>query len=96
VVFEYENHLQQGRFRLHSLAWCGFSNALETSVAPGDYDTMTFTGFGVWSKDGMHSIQQAAVQISTSKQMPYIGIQIGFGKVSNVNTRPKHLNDALP
>src|SRR6185436_10246677 len=26
-MFEYENHTQQGKFRLHSLAWVGFSNS---------------------------------------------------------------------
>jgi hypothetical protein len=62
----------------------------------GEYDTVTFTGFGVWSKDGVDSIQQAAVQISTSPVAPYVGIQIGSGYVSNVDTKPDNADDALP
>ena len=94
--FEYENHTQEGTFRLHSLAWVGFSNSLSSQSQPGEYDTVTFTGFGIWSKDGAESIQQAAVQISTSPQSPYVGIQIDSGDVSNVNTKPENQDDALP
>jgi hypothetical protein len=41
-------------------------------------------------------LQLAAVQISTSKEKPYVGIQIGGGFVSNVNTKPLNIKDALP
>jgi hypothetical protein len=92
--FEYENHTQQGKFRMHSLAWVGFSNS--GSRTSGEYDTVTYTGFGIWSKDGSHTVQQATVQISTSPQRPYVGIQIDLGTVSNVNTKPPNINDARP
>jgi hypothetical protein len=94
--FAYENHTQQGAFRLHSLAWVGFSNSLDSQSKPGAYDTITFTGFGIWSKDGVHSLQQASVQISTSPTTPYVGIQIDSGNVSSVNTKPANAEDALP
>ncbi len=87
VSFEYENHTQQGKFRLHSLAWVGFSDSGSSGRESAEYDTVTFACFGVWSKDGSHTVQQAAVQISTSPQRPYVGIQIDAGNVSNVNTR---------
>jgi hypothetical protein len=94
--FEYENHTQQGSFRLHSLAWVGFGNSLTSQAPPDEYDTVTFAGYGMWSKDGVDSIQTAAVQISTSREAPYVGIQIGTGYVSNVDTKPDNPDVALP
>jgi hypothetical protein len=94
--FEYENHTQQGQFRMHSLAWVGFGNSIGSGHKSGEYDTLTFAGFGVWSKDGSHTVQQATVQISTSPKRPYVGIQIDAGNVSNVNTKPPNIKDALP
>ena len=94
--FEYENHTQQGKFRLHSLVWVDFSNSINARSGRGDYDTVTFTGFGIWSKDGVDSIQLASVQISTSADRPYVGIQIDSGDVSNVNKKPEDINDAEP
>ena len=96
VSFEYENHTQQGKFRMHSLSWVGFSNSGAARATPQEYDTVTFTCFGIWSKDGVNSPQQAAVQISTSPERPYVGIQIGGGSVSNVNTKPPNPKDASP
>jgi hypothetical protein len=94
--FEYENHTQQGKFRMHSLAWIGFSNSGGSGQESAEYDTVTFACFGVWSKDGSHTVQQATVQISTSPQRPYVGIQIDAGNVSNVNTKPADIEDARP
>ncbi len=94
--FEYENHTQQGKFRLHSLAWVGFGNSSGARHKSGGHDTVTFTGFGVWSKDGSHTVQQVTAQISTSPQRLYVGIQIDAGNVSNVNTKPPNIKDAEP
>ena len=94
--FEYENHTQQGKFRMHSLAWVGFSHSRGAGRKSRECDSVTFTGFGVWSKDGSQTVQQATVQISTSPQRPYVGIQIDAGDVSNVNTKPANIQDALP
>jgi hypothetical protein len=96
VIFEYENHTQQGKFTMHSLAWLDFSNSGTSGVDGAEYDTVSFTGFGVWSKDGLNTLQQASVQISTSHQKPYVGIQIASGDVSNVNTKPQDEQVALP
>ena len=94
--FEYENHTQQGKFRMHSLTWVGFSNSSGAKHSSGDYDTVTFAGFGVWSKDGSETVEMAAVQISTSPQRPYVAIQIDDGDVSNVNTKPPNIEDVRP
>lgn len=94
--FEYENHTQQGKFQMHSLAWVGFSHSRGAQRRSREYDTVTFTGFGVWNKDGSRTVQQATVQVSTSPQRPYVGIQIDAGNVSDVNTKPVKIKDALP
>jgi hypothetical protein len=95
-LFEYENHTQEGSFCMHSVAWIDFSNSGTSSHHDHDYDTVTFSGFGIWSKDQTQTIQQAAVQICTSAEKPYVGIQIASGDVSNVNTKPPLQEDALP
>src|SRR6185437_10991733 len=101
AMFEFENHTQRGSFRMHSLAWVGFSNSRdpERKSSPGtaaDYDTLSFTCFGVWSKDGVDTLLQASAQISTSLDRPYVGIQVDSGTVSNVNTKPPNIKDGMP
>ena len=96
AVFEYENHSQQGSFRMHSLAWVDFINSGTSLNHDEPYDTVTFSGFGVWRKDGTQTLQQVAVQISTSSEKPYVGIQVADGDVSNVNTKPQNEQTALP
>lgn len=94
--FEYVNHTQKGTYRLHSLAWLGFSNTRGSRAKTGRFDTVTFAGFGIWSKDGYESLQVATVQICTAPDGSYVGIQIGASDVSNVNTRPEYERDAFP
>jgi len=94
-TFEYENHSQRGSFRMHSLAWRSFTNSRRAARPARGFDTVTFTCFGIWSKDGTETIQQAAVQICTSEPR-YIGIQVSSGDVSNVNTKPEDEAQALP
>jgi hypothetical protein len=96
AVFEYENHSQNGSFRMHSLAWASFTNSTKSCANGHGYDTVTFSGWGVWTKDGVRSIQQVAAQISTSPDHPYLGIQIGLTEVSNVNTKPDTDEKARP
>lgn len=82
AVFEYENFSQQGKFCMHSLAWIDFTNS---SGAEG-IDTVTFCGFGVWSKNGVEEVTQAAGQFFEAANAFYGGIQIGpGGEISNVN-----------
>ncbi len=95
AYFEYENHSQNGTFKMHSLAWFDFCNS-RGATSTGTFDTVSFTCFGVWNKDGVSSIQQASVQISTATTAPYIGIQIESGAISNVNTKPEKEESAIP
>src|SRR5439155_24842775 len=68
---EYVNHTQGATFTLRSLAWSDFSGS--PSAAPGEPDTVTFTGYGTWSRDpaGWHP---AAVQVSTARGAEYVSI----------------------
>lgn len=96
AVFEYENHTQQGQFRMHSLVWLDFANSGTSESSAEEYDTVTFTGYGIWSKNGMETLQQASVQISTSSVKPYVGIEVALMDVSNANVKPPNEPDALP
>jgi hypothetical protein len=86
AVFEYENLSQAGKFHMHSLAWVGFANSNTGTANEHGFDTLSFTGFGVWSKAGVEQVEQVSVQVSTSPKARYIGIQVGLADVSNVNT----------
>ena len=86
AIFEYENVSQGGKFRMHSLIWVGFADFHGGSPGSRTYDTLSFTGFGVWSKDGVERVELASVQVCNSPTVSYIGIQVGLGDISNANT----------
>jgi hypothetical protein len=97
--FRYENKTQLGLFTLHSLVWIGFGNSADGPPAASGFDTVTFSGFGVWEKNSVRSLEQVAGQIWNNPGhplSPYIGIQVTSGDVSNVDLRPVDPNDALP
>ncbi len=96
AMFEYENHTQQGQFRMHSLIWVDFAHSGTPGSAREQYDTVTFSGYGVWSKNGTNTLQVVSAQFSTSSTKPYVGIQISSGDISNVNTKPQEEPNALP
>jgi hypothetical protein len=84
--FEYTNHSQNAQFRICSLTWVSFTHANSN----GEYDTVTFSGFGNWSLDKKERLHIASVQVSTAAGRPYVSILIDGGTVSNVNTRPNN------
>jgi len=96
AVFEYTNHSQDGTFHLHTLSWVSFLNSLDSTAGSGRHDTVTFTGYGSWSKGGHQTLQPVAVQIAHPPGPHYVSIQVGGGLISNVNTKPMDENDALP
>jgi hypothetical protein len=96
AVFEYTNHTVDGVFRLKSLAWVGFLNSRESGSPTGGYDTVSFAGFGTWSRDPNGGLHLVCAQISEAAGLPYVSIQIGGGQVSNVNTKPPKLEDVRP
>ncbi|MDP6038116.1 MAG: hypothetical protein QGG64_06170, partial [Candidatus Latescibacteria bacterium] len=94
--FVYTNHSQDGAFVLNSLTWVSFTNSRESTLKEGNYDTVSFTGYGTWQKAGQESLQMITAQISTSRKTPYVSIQINGGFVSNVNTKPTDEEKARP
>lgn len=81
--FEFENHTQNGSFRMHSLTWVDSGSPSADNIT---FETVTFSGFGIWSKAGVERVVQGAVQLSTSPVVAYLGIQIGTGgEIANVN-----------
>jgi hypothetical protein len=96
AVFEYVNHSQGGTFKLHSLSWVSFTNSRDSKLKDGNYDTVSFSGYGTWEKAGQESLQVVSAQISTSRKTPYVSIQINGGFVSNVNTKPEDESKVHP
>ena len=95
-VFEYTNHTVGGVFRLKSLTWVGFTNSRGAGREGGGHDTVTFAGFGTWSRDASGGLHLVCAQICEAAATPYVSIQIGSGRVSNVNTKPPKLEDVRP
>jgi hypothetical protein len=96
AFFEYTNFdsgEDGGAFAMYRLASVTCTKSRGSQLPEGEYDTVTFTGFGSWSKDGDPHL--ATVQFSQSPTQPYITIQIDGGFTSNVNTRPS-LEESLP
>lgn len=86
--FQYTNNAtgtNGGTFKLENLASVTCINSLTSREPAGNYDTVTFTGYGTWSKDDDRHL--ATVQISVAPDAPYLGIQID-GNLSNVNLKP--------
>jgi hypothetical protein len=83
------NPTSGGTFTMQNLVSVACINSLTSPLSSGNYDTVTFTGFGTWSKDSNPHV--ANVQISTAPDAPYVTILIDGGTVSNVNTKPPQI-----
>jgi hypothetical protein len=96
AFFEYQNFnsSEGGTFKMYSLASVTCTNSRGSTLPEGEFDTVTFSGFGSWSKDSDPHL--ATVQFSNAPDAPYISIIVDGGIVSNVNTKPPNLEDSLP
>jgi hypothetical protein len=94
--FEYTNHTVDGTFRLKTLSWVSFVNSRGAAGSDGSYDTVSFAGFGTWSRDPSNGLHLVCAQICEAKALPYVSIQIGGGRISNINTKPPNLDDVRP
>ncbi len=92
--FEYTNHDEDGTFKMTRLSWLRATNSRDSTAKSGAADTITFGGFGSWSKDS--ELHQVSVHISTAAHEPYVGIQVDGGTTSNVNTKPEDLESTIP
>jgi hypothetical protein len=96
AAFEYTNHNQKGSFRLRSLTWIGFGNARTSADRQGTFDVVSFAGTGTYSEANVEKQAAVTAQISTAAGASYVGIQIGGGAISNVDTKPEQAAEAQP
>jgi hypothetical protein len=86
-TFEYTNQSQGGVFRMDTLSHVSCFHSPNSNRGPGDYDVISFTGYGTWSLDP--DTHAANVQISTAPGQQYVSIQIDGGLISKVHTKPR-------
>jgi hypothetical protein len=94
--FEYTNHTVDGTFKMKTLSWVSFINSRSAAGSDGTYDTISFAGFGTWSRDKGNGLHLVCAQICDAKNLPYVSIQIGGGRISNINTKPANIDDVRP
>ncbi len=75
-----------GTFKMTNLASVSCTNSLTSTLPPGQYDSIAFSGYGTWSKDSNPHL--VTMVLSTAANAPYVGIQIDGGSVSNADTKP--------
>ena len=93
--FSFTDITDGGTFTMTRLIWVDFLNSRQSTAAPGDFDTMTFTGFGTWSADPSGGVHTATVHISQASGRPYVSILIDAGATRNLNTRPPNRDITL-
>jgi hypothetical protein len=96
--FDYTNYSSGstgGTYHLENIAAVSCTNSKNAVSAPGDYDTISFTGYGTWSRDVTNGRHLVSVQISTPPDTPlYVSIQVDGGTVSKVHLKPP--DDTIP
>lgn len=84
-----------GSFHMEQLAYVSCTNSKFSNSPPGTYDTISFGGYGTWSRDvndGRHII---TVHASRQPGTPfYISIQVDGGLISKVHLKPPE--DTIP
>lgn len=94
AFFEFIDHGDDSTFRLHTLSWVSYLHSMKSTS--GSPDTVTFAGYGTWSRDGGRTPHAVTVQIAHPPGPSYVSIQVGAALISNVNTKPANEKDALP
>ncbi|MBK9169939.1 MAG: hypothetical protein IPM24_21100 [Bryobacterales bacterium] len=87
--FEYTNGASAARggtFRMETLGYVNCFNSRQSTLPAGSYDTISFTGFGTWSKDD--EVHLATVQVSEAEGQFYWSVQVDGGLLSNANNKP--------
>ena len=92
-TFEYTNNgapRRNGTFKMVNLGSVSCTNSRESTAAPGDYDMLSFSGFGTWSRDPLEKDPHvASVYIHlNSPQGPYFSVLIDGGEQSNADLKP--------
>jgi len=103
--FQYTNHNSGpsgGTFIMQRLAAVNCIRSRRSTLPSGEYDTVSFSGFGTWSADAADAPPRfATVQVSTGAAAPYVGILVfqnpdaqGNVVLSSADTRP--VQNVLP
>jgi hypothetical protein len=80
---------------MENLASVTCTNSLGSNSVPGDFDTVTFAGYGTWSRDTANGRHIVTVQISNPPDLPaYVTIQIDGATISAVHLKPPE--DTIP
>jgi hypothetical protein len=70
------------------------TNSKFSNSAPGDFDTISFVGYGTWSPDTTNGRHVVTVHISQQPDTPlYVSIQVD-GTLSKVHLKPSE--DTIP
>jgi hypothetical protein len=82
--------LRQGTFTMQNLISVTCTNSAISTAAPGDYDTIAFSGIGIWSNDPQQlDPHVASVTVyPNSPQGPYFSVLIDGGYLSNADLKP--------
>jgi hypothetical protein len=75
-----------GTFTMTNLSSVSCTNSLTSTKPVGNYDTIQFSGYGLWSGDA--NLHIATVHVSTAPSTPYVSIMIDGGQLSNVDIAP--------
>jgi hypothetical protein len=97
--FQYTNFnpgTSGGTFTMKRLAALRCINSSNSTLPPGNYDTVSFSGFGTWSKDGPDDDPRFVTgQISVAPGAPYVSIMVFQNPdedddvvLSSANTKP--------
>jgi hypothetical protein len=84
-----------GTYQLENLAAVSCTNSKNSTASTGNYDTISFTGYGTWSRDVNDGRHLVSVHISNPPDSPpYVSIQVDGGTTSKVHTKPPE--DTIP
>lgn len=90
--FDYTNFSQSdsgGTFHLENLSSVSCTNYKTSAAGPGDYDTVTFVGYGTWDRDLTNGRHLVSVQVGDDPGLPlYVSIQVDGGLTSKVHLKP--------
>lgn len=65
------------------------SNSKFSTTPAGDFDTVTFAGYGTWSRDAANGRHLVTFQESKQPGLPlYVTILIDGGLISKTHTKP--------
>jgi hypothetical protein len=92
-TFDYANTgsiLRSGSFHMQNLIYVNCTNSPTSTAGPGDFDTITFAGIGLWSGDPQQlDPHVASVHVNpNTAQGPYFSVLIDGGYLSNADLKP--------